>query len=224
MALPKVEVETESAGRYGDVDLEQLHRLVTQLSPENSYLILHREDRPEEFAQAAISRNRASKLIEGSFVVEFKDASGEQRQAKTKDRERVHGALAGWAFDLPGWKYALSWKPLKLNKMIDLTGGCTTAHRAGVWIASFPPLEISVKGLTEDEAMAELRTVLAETTNRDAEKRAVFAKWCSEHLIEVSPEELERRTARKLSVEQQERINQSYADFLRTREPRKSKP
>ena len=114
MKLPKVEVETESAGRYENVDLETLHRLVSQMNPDNSYLILHRSDKPEEFAQAAIQRSRDAKLVEGSFVVEYKDGSGDQYQAELSDLDPVRDALAGWAFDSPGWKEQLEWKRLAL--------------------------------------------------------------------------------------------------------------
>lgn len=222
MGIPKGEMETESAGRYPDVDLETLHRLVTQLSEQNSYVILHRSDRPEEFAQAALARRPNAKTMAGSYIVEVKDASGEQHQAKVTDISKIQNALAGWAFDLVGWKEELKWKRLKLKKVIDLRGNCIVSERDGVWTASFPPLGLSATGLTEDEARAELRTVMAETTNRDAEKRAIWAKWTSENVIEVSPDELERITGPKLSPERQERINQSYADFLRMREPRKA--
>lgn len=113
MAVPKVEVETESAGRHPDVDLETLHRLVSQLSEENSYVILHRSDKPDEFAQAAIARRPSAKTVKGAFIVEFKDASGEQSQAKVTDIGKIQAALAGWAFDLVGWKDDLEWTPLK---------------------------------------------------------------------------------------------------------------
>ncbi|HUR50100.1 MAG TPA: hypothetical protein VMY88_11320 [Acidimicrobiales bacterium] len=221
MAVPKVEVETESAGRYPDVDLETLHRLVSQLSDENSYVILHRSDKPDEFAQAAMARRPTAKTVKGSFIVEFKDASGEQCQAKVTDITKIQTALAGWAFDLDGWKEDLKWKPLKLNRAVNLNGNCVASEADGIWTASFPALGFTATGPTEDEAMAELRTVIFETANRDADTRAAFAKWSSENLIEMSPEELERLKGRRLSPEQEERINQSFAELMRTREVRK---
>ena len=114
MEKPTVEMETESAGRYAELDLETLHRLVAQLSPDNSYLILQRSDKSnEEFAQAAIARKPNASMIPGSFIVEFKDASGEQFQAETQDLDRVRDVLANWAFDLGDWKLDLEWKPLR---------------------------------------------------------------------------------------------------------------
>lgn len=115
MTKQLVEVETESAGRYDDVDLETVHRLVSLLNPDNSYLIVHRRDKPDEFAQAAIQRRPNAELVNGWFIVEFKDESGQQHQAETKDLERVSDALAGWAFDQLGWKDDLNWKPLNLT-------------------------------------------------------------------------------------------------------------
>lgn len=221
MGVPKVEVETESAGRYTDVDLETLHRLVGQMSSDNSYVIVHRGDKPGEFAQAAMPRDPDSRSTRGSFIVEFKDESGQQHQAKTKDAEKVRDALAGWAFDLVAWKDDLKWKRLKLSQAINLRGNCEIAERDGGWIAHFPLLDLTGTGPTEDEAMAELRTVLAETTNRDRERRQIFADWASQNLIEVSPDELARIQSQKLNPAQQERVNRSYADALRTREPRK---
>ena len=111
--MPTVELETESAGRYGELDLETLHRLVAQLGPDNSYLILHRSDKSKEFAQAAIARKPNASMIPGSFVVEFKDATGEQFQAETQDLDRVREVLANWAFDLGDCKLDLEWKPLR---------------------------------------------------------------------------------------------------------------
>ena len=218
-----VEVETESAGRYEDVDLETLHRLVSQLNPDNSYLIVHRSDKRDEFAQAAIQRKRDATLVVGSFIVEFKDETGEQVQATTKDSDRVRDALAGWAFDLMGWKEHLKWKPLKLNQVINLRGNCEVSESGGVWTVRFPFLDLTVTGATEDEASAELRTVIAETVNRDPEKREMWAKWASENVIEVSPQELERITSSKLSPEQLERLQRSNAEFLRNRAPRQKK-
>lgn len=113
MLKPTVELETESAGRYAELDLETLDRVVAQLSPENSYLILHRSDKSnEEFAQAAIARRPNASMIPGSFVVEFKDATGEQFQAETQNLDRVREVLANWAFDLGDCKLDLEWKPL----------------------------------------------------------------------------------------------------------------
>lgn len=113
MEKPTVDLETESAGRHAEIDLETLHRLVGQLSPGNSYLILHRSDKSEEFAQAAIARRPNASMIPGSFVVEYKDASGEQFQAETQDLSRVREVLANWAFDLGNWTLDLEWKPLR---------------------------------------------------------------------------------------------------------------
>jgi len=223
MTSPHLEVETESAGRYDDVDLETLHRLVSQLTPENSYLILHRSDRPDEFAQAAIQRDRGAKLMKGSFIVEFKDELREQYQAKTGDVDRVAAALEGWAFDVAGWKDDLRWKRLKLNKVINFRGGCTVSESGGAWTAHFPTLEITATGSTEEEARAELRTVVLETANRDAGKREIFAKWCARNLVEVSPEELERIDDRKLSPEQEQRINESFAESLASRPPKRKR-
>lgn len=112
MDVPKVEVETESAGRYVDINLETLHRLVGQMGPDNSFLILQRSDKTNEFAQTAIARKPNSEMVNGAFVVEFKEASGQQYQAETKDLDRVRNALSGWAFDIAGWKDRLDWKPL----------------------------------------------------------------------------------------------------------------
>ena len=112
MEHPKVEVETESAGRYSDVDLETLHRLVSRLSEDNSYLIVHRPDKPEEFAQAAFARRPNAEMIKDAFVVEYRDAAG-QYQANTKDLGRVRDALAGWAFSLPGWRNDFEWSRLE---------------------------------------------------------------------------------------------------------------
>jgi len=217
---PKVEVETEAAGRYDDVDLETLHRLVSQLSPDNSYLILHRSDKPEEFAWASIQRSRDTKLTKG-YIVQFKDQSGEWFQAKVTDLDRVRAALSGWAFDLVGWREDLKWKPLKRNKVVNLSGSFKVSESQGVWTAHFPALDLSATGPTEEEAREELRTVILVTVNLDAEKRRVFADWRAKNKIEVSPEELERMKQRmkqrKPSPAQEQRIRESSAEFMASR-------
>lgn len=209
MSVGRIEVETESAGRYENVDQEALHRLVSQLSPKNSYLILHRGDRPGEFAQAAIVAGKSVKA-KSSFLVEFKESGG-QFQSKTTDIDTAQAALAGWAFDVPGWKNTLKWKRLKWNKVVNLRGNCTFTEHNGEWTAHFPILGLSATAPDEDEAFKELKTVIAETVNQGPkELRETFAKFLEKNLIEISQEELNLKLEReKLSEEQQIRVAKS---------------
>ena len=109
-------IETESAGSYADATEETLDRLLHQMSKANSYLILHRTDRPEEeYAQTAIERRPDGKLVEDRVVVEYRDGPHSHHQAVTSDLELVRTVLSGWAFDRPGWKDLLTWKPLDLG-------------------------------------------------------------------------------------------------------------
>jgi hypothetical protein len=210
MSLGLLEVETESAGRYENVDRETLHRLVSQLGLKNSYLILLREEKPDEFAQVAIEIGKTTKA-QDSFVVEFKDRSGAQFQSKTTDIDQVVLVLAGWGFDIPGWKNVLKWKRLKLNKVVNLRANCTFTLNNGVWTAHFPFLGLSASGPDEDEAYRELQTVIAETVNQGPEElRATFAKFLEKNLIDIPQEELNLKLEReKLSEEQQIRIAKS---------------
>ena len=70
--------ETESAGSYADVSEETLARLVSQITPENSYVIVKRDDRPDGYAQTAIARTFASARIRGSMRPA--DPRGSQQQ------------------------------------------------------------------------------------------------------------------------------------------------
>lgn len=143
--------------------------------------------------------------------MEYKDDSSAQYQAKTPDLARAQTAVAGWAFGLPDWKSGLTWRRLKLNLVVDLRGGCEFVESDGVWTASFALLDLSATGPDEDAAYRELRTVIAETVNAGpVEQRLLYSKWCGEHLIEMSQEELDRRAERsRLSEEQARRVQKS---------------
>lgn len=209
MNVGPIEVETESAGRYKDVDQETLHRLVSQIGINNSYLIVHRAGEPNEFAKVAIETGRSSKAA--TFVVEFKDESGVQFQSKTQDLDQVRTALAGWAFEIPGWKNGLKWKRLRLNKVVNLVENCTFTQENDTWTAHFPFLGLSAVGRDKDEAFRELRTLIAETVNQGPrETKDAYAEFLAKNLIEISERELDLKIEReRLSEEQQLRIVKS---------------
>jgi hypothetical protein len=107
--------ETESAGSYADVSEETLARLVSQITPENSYMIVNREDRPDGYAQTAIARTEKGELQPGRYVVEYRLGPNQHYQAFTKDLDDVRAVLAGWAFDHAGWDRTLEFAVLDLG-------------------------------------------------------------------------------------------------------------
>ena len=109
--MTKLTLETESLGAYADASEADLHRVVSLLSEDSSYLIVHREG-DELYAQAALSRNPNGSFGEG-FVVEYAVADSDLRQTKVDTTERVYELLAGWAFDRPGWKDDQEWSVLQ---------------------------------------------------------------------------------------------------------------
>lgn len=104
-------IETESAGAYADATEADLHRIVSQLSPESSYVILHREGN-ELYAQAALARSSDGAITDG-FVVEYAVADSDLRQTSVATTDRVYELLSGWAFDRPGWKDSQEWSILQ---------------------------------------------------------------------------------------------------------------
>ena len=111
----KLVLETESGGSYADADEETLHRLVGQITIENAYVIVHRDDRPDGYAQTAIARNPDTTMIAGAYVVEYRDGPNDHWQAFTEDVDVLHSVLAGWAFGRDGWKSLVEWKVLDLG-------------------------------------------------------------------------------------------------------------
>ena len=113
-----LEIETESAGTYPDATEETLERLLGQMGPENSYLILHRSDLPDgpegPFVQTAIRRDPGGHPQPG-FVVEYKEGPERHFQAFTEDFGTLHAILAGWAFGRPGWRDLVDWERLELR-------------------------------------------------------------------------------------------------------------
>jgi hypothetical protein len=108
-------LETESGGRYADADEEALRRLIDQLSPESTYMILHRDDRPDGYAQTALARTPKGEIVDGRYVVEYHDGERAHFQAFTDDRDLVHSVLAGWAFDRPDWESLVEWDELEFE-------------------------------------------------------------------------------------------------------------
>ena len=108
----KLTIETESGGSYADADEETIRRLVDQLSPENSYLILQRDDVDDGYAQTAIARTPDGNHIEGRYVIEYHKGQRTHFQAFTENTDVVHNVLAGWAFDRADWKSLLEWTEL----------------------------------------------------------------------------------------------------------------
>lgn len=108
-------ISTASTGSYLDADEATLDRLVMNMSDENEFLILERSDKPDEFAQASFMRGLDSAIVDGRYVVEYRDGPNSQWQATTEDREQVRQVLSAWALDRPGWRDALTWEKLDLG-------------------------------------------------------------------------------------------------------------
>ena len=108
--MSKITVETESSGAYADASEADLHRLSSQLTEENSYLIVHRDD-SDLYAQAAIARTESGSFTDG-YVVEYSVADCDLRQATVSSPERVYELLAGWAYDRPNWRESAEWSVL----------------------------------------------------------------------------------------------------------------
>lgn len=71
----------------------------------SSHLILDDLRDPSGQTYAQTSRNE-----DGSYVVEYRAGSPDQHFGTTApDMRAAHAILAGWAFDLPGWRDSVAW-------------------------------------------------------------------------------------------------------------------
>jgi hypothetical protein len=179
-----LEIETESAGAYADASEADLHRLVSLMNEDNSYVILHRyaDDDAEQFAQAALARD-ADASFTGQYVVEYKLKSGTLRQATVASTERVYELLSGWAFDRPGWKRGETWTSVDLEWVIDIIGNCEVEERGGEVVVRFPLFDIEGTGATKAEAYASMMDKERALVSGSMENWQRFSDWAKDHLI-----------------------------------------
>ena len=110
-----INIETENAGTYPDVDETQVLSLSDRLADGMIYLIAHDSTRDLEYAQASRwssdEKDRWSK-DSGKYVVEYHDADDYHYQAIVTSTAEVGAFLAAWAWQRDGWKDGYKWKEL----------------------------------------------------------------------------------------------------------------
>ena len=103
-----INIETENAGTYPDVDEAQVLSLSDRLADGLIYLIAHDTTRELEYAQAASHGQE-----KGKYVIEYHNADDYHYQATVETTADVGRFLSGWAWQRDGWKDGFEWKELE---------------------------------------------------------------------------------------------------------------
>ena len=104
-----INIETENAGTYPDVDETQVLSLSDRLADGMVFLIVHDSTRDLEYAQAAHHTQN-----KGKYVVEYHTDTDYHYhyQATVETTADVGRFLSSWAWQRDGWKDGYEWKEL----------------------------------------------------------------------------------------------------------------
>lgn len=108
-ATPVLRAETESGNTIDDPSEDALFMLLEDIeADEGGFLIVEAVADATQQTYAQTSRNE-----DGSYVVEVREGGPDShRRAVAPDMRAAHALVAGWAFDLPGWRESASWTPV----------------------------------------------------------------------------------------------------------------
>ncbi|WP_446213422.1 hypothetical protein [Micromonospora sp. IBSANI012] len=112
MTAALLRVRMESGQIWDDPSEDLLFELLSDMERgEEQFLIVERvaDATGQTFAQ--VVRTDA-----GGYQVEYREGDEDSHfQALTEDKRLVHSVITSWAFELPGWRDALPWAPLRFT-------------------------------------------------------------------------------------------------------------
>jgi hypothetical protein len=101
----------EAGQAYNDPSEELLLDLISVLDDDNTFLIVERLSDATGNSYAQTLRS----VVDGTYLVEYQDGSLDKHYAcDGVDYRTAHTLLAGWAFDVPGWRDRVSWSRVEL--------------------------------------------------------------------------------------------------------------
>jgi hypothetical protein len=112
MTEPVLRALTGSGQTWDDPSEDLLFDLLSDIEAgEEEFLIVERASDTTGQTYAQVRRTD-----DGLYQVEHRDGSPRQHfQAFTPDKRLAHSLITAWAFELPGWREALPWKPVDLS-------------------------------------------------------------------------------------------------------------
>lgn len=103
---PILRAKTEDDERWDDPSEDLLFELLLDIDKGfGSFLILEQAADPNAQTYAQVARRD-----DGSYAVEYREGSADRHYGTTvPDMRTAHKLLAGWAFELAGWKQDAQW-------------------------------------------------------------------------------------------------------------------
>ena len=110
MTAPLLRVRMESGQTWEDPSEDLLFELLSDMERgEEQFFVMDRlaDVTGQTFVQVA-------RTDAGGYQVEYREGDEDRHfQAFTEDKRTVHSVITSWAFELPGWRNALPWAPLR---------------------------------------------------------------------------------------------------------------
>ncbi len=98
--------ETACGRSYDAPSGALLLRLLSELGPENEFLVVDRLDAPNDEHYMQVYRE-----VDGSYVIEYRVGAADRHfEAVADDLRMTFAVLAGWAADSPGWREMCDWR------------------------------------------------------------------------------------------------------------------
>jgi len=109
MHKPILRARMSSGAIWDDPSEDLLFDLLTDIEAgREEFMIVERLGLKETYAQALLSE-------EGVFLMEYREGSADRHFAATsRDKQRIHAAMTGWAYQLESWSVQLDWQPADL--------------------------------------------------------------------------------------------------------------
>ncbi|MCM0674038.1 hypothetical protein NCC78_04885 [Micromonospora phytophila] len=112
MTAPLLRVRMESGQIWDDPSDDLLFELLSDMERGNEqFLVMDRlaDVTGQTFVQVA-------RTEVGGYQVEYREGDADRHfQAFTEDKRIAHSVITSWAFELPGWRNALPWVPLRFT-------------------------------------------------------------------------------------------------------------